>query len=193
MNMTAKELYDHLVENERKFSAELLPNIILLTEGRERELNMTLRGSVYTDHFLVGHTADEITSSLADAITHDIRLRTNAMQDMLDSPDPYTRDVGSMFFRSAFDVENQRTEFRQTFDSISYTVYFRVLLVKRTQEYTDVLRDRYAAEDLLHKAGLYLHAKRMRVIRDAVSSGEWPSHVAAALELISRHQMITTK
>lgn len=165
----------------------LLPKITLYTEGRERDVNITLKGSVDLTE-LQGLVLADAVAYVAQCIVDEIRPRTRAMQDIFDSPDQYVRDIGGMFIRSAFDVEDQRMEVDSDWKSIGYTVYFRVLIRKRTPEYTASLADRCAAEDLLHAAGLYAHSRRMRLVRDAVESGEWTSHVAAAQELIKMHK-----
>lgn len=181
MTVSTEKLKEEL--QRREF---LLPTITIYTEGRERDVNITLKGSVDLKE-LYGLAIDDAVAYVAQCIVAEITPRTNAMQDILDSPDQYVRDVGGMFFRTP-DVQDQRIEVESDWQSIGYTVYFRVLIRKRTPEYTAALADRCAAEDILHQAGLYLHSKRMRLIRDAVSSGEWPTHMAAAQELIRMHK-----
>lgn len=181
MTVSTQKLQEALESKE-----DLLPTIIVYTEGRERDVNMTLKGDVEIRE-LQDMDIDSAVAYIARCIQDDITLRTDAMQDILDSQNPYVRDVGSMFFGTP-DLQDQRAEFEHDWRSIAYTVYFRILIRKRTTEYTSELKDRYAAEDTLHQAGLYLHSKRMRLIRDAVSSGEWPTHMAAAQELIRMHK-----
>jgi len=182
MTVSTEKLKEEL--QRREF---LLPTITIYTEGRERDVNITLKGSVDLKE-LYGLAIDDAVAYVAQCIVAEITPRTNAMQDILDSPDQYVRDVGGMFFRTP-DVQDQRMEVDSDWQSIGYTVYFRILIRKRTPEYTASLADRCAAEDLLHAAGLYAHSRRMRLIRDAVDNREYHTHVAAAQELIKMHEM----